>query len=101
MSIRSFQVLLEWDPNDELCVTYAPILDYLPTFGETREEALENTREAVIGYLEAAAKDRLVCAHSRHQRGVSFHRNLRRQKSCSISLPNLLRYPGRPSFRWF
>jgi predicted RNase H-like HicB family nuclease len=32
-------------------------LDYLSTSGDTREAALESTREAIVGYLEAAAKD--------------------------------------------
>jgi predicted RNase H-like HicB family nuclease len=38
-------------------VTHVPALDYLSTYGDTREAALESTREAIIGYLEAAAKD--------------------------------------------
>jgi len=59
MATRSFQVILEWDPEDHVWVTYVPTLDYLSTFGETRKEALENTREAIIGYLEAAAKEGL------------------------------------------
>jgi predicted RNase H-like HicB family nuclease len=54
---RQFQVLLEWDPEDEVWVTYVPHLDFLSTFGDTREEALEHTREAILGYLEAAAEE--------------------------------------------
>ena len=34
-----------------------PALNYLSTYGETREQALANTREAILGYLEAAAKE--------------------------------------------
>jgi predicted RNase H-like HicB family nuclease len=49
---RSFQVLLEWDPDDKVWVTYVPHLDFLSTFGDTREEALEHTREAIHLYLE-------------------------------------------------
>ena len=60
MGARSFQVVLEWDPEDQLWVTYVPILDYLSTFWETREEAFANTKEAIIGYLEAAAKEGLT-----------------------------------------
>lgn len=60
MSVRSFQVLLEWDPKDRAWVTYVPALEHLSTFGETREEALSNTREAIIGYLEAAAKEGIL-----------------------------------------
>jgi predicted RNase H-like HicB family nuclease len=57
MSVRQFQTLLEWDADDKVWVTYVPALDYLPTFGETREQALDNTKEAILGYLEAAAKE--------------------------------------------
>ncbi len=59
MGARCFQVSLEWDAEDCVWVTYVPVLNYLSTFGETREEALSNTEEAVIGYLEAAARERL------------------------------------------
>ncbi len=51
---RRFRVLLEWDPAARLWVTFVPGLDSLSTYGETREEALEQTREAILGYLEAA-----------------------------------------------
>ena len=57
--MRRFKVLIEWDPESQLWVTYVPSLDSLSTFGESREEALENTREAIIGYFEAAAKEGL------------------------------------------
>lgn len=57
MPKRSFQVLLDWDSGDHVWVTYVPALDFLSTFGETREEALANTREAILGYLEAVAKE--------------------------------------------
>jgi predicted RNase H-like HicB family nuclease len=59
MSTRRFGVLVEWDPEDEVWVTHVPSLGYLSTHGETREEALEQTREAVLGYLEAAGKEGL------------------------------------------
>lgn len=49
---RNYQVLLEWDPDDKVWVTYVPHLDFLSTFGDTREEALEHTREAISLYLE-------------------------------------------------
>ena len=38
-------------------MSYVPDLNYLSTFGETREEAIDKTREAIAGYLEAAAKE--------------------------------------------
>lgn len=59
MARRRFRVLLEWDPEDRVWVTYVPDLDWLSTYGETKEEALEQTREAILGYIEAAAKEGL------------------------------------------
>lgn len=55
MAARRFQVLIEWDPDDAVWVTYVPELGHLSTYGDTGEEALAQTREAVMGYLEAAA----------------------------------------------
>lgn len=54
---RRFKVLLEWDAGDDVWVSYVPTLGYLSTYGDTREDALEQTREAILGYLEAAAKE--------------------------------------------
>lgn len=54
---RQFQVFVEHDPSEKAWVTYVPALDHLSTFGSTRDEALENTREAILGYLEAAEKE--------------------------------------------
>lgn len=57
MAIRQFQVVLEWDADDQVWVTYVPSLGFLSTYGDTRDEALAQTREAITGYLEAAAKE--------------------------------------------
>jgi len=57
--IQNFQVLLERDAEAGVWVTYVPTLNGLSTYGETREEALEQTREAILGYLEAAEKEGL------------------------------------------
>ncbi len=57
MPVRRFTVLLEYDPEAQLWVTFVPALDYISTYGETREEALEQTRELIAGYLEAAAQE--------------------------------------------
>jgi len=51
---RQFQVFVEYDPAEKAWVTYVPALDHLSTFGTTREEVITNTREAILGYLEAA-----------------------------------------------
>lgn len=47
-----FSVIVESDGGD--FVTYVPALDFSSTFGATRDEALERTRELIVGYLEAA-----------------------------------------------
>lgn len=57
MPTRQFSVVVEWDSDDEVWVTHVPALDHLSTYGHSREAALESTREAIAGYLEAAAKD--------------------------------------------
>lgn len=59
MTPGRFTVLLQWDPSDRVWVTHVPALDYTSSFGDTREDALENTREAILGYLEAAEKEGL------------------------------------------
>lgn len=55
--LRRFNVILEWDLHDKVWVTYVPSLEHLSTFGDTKEEAIANTREAIIGYYEAAKKE--------------------------------------------
>ncbi len=45
------------EEQDGEFVTYVPALDFASTYGDTREEALERTRELIIGYLETAEKD--------------------------------------------
>ncbi|MSQ09434.1 MAG: type II toxin-antitoxin system HicB family antitoxin [Dehalococcoidia bacterium] len=57
MTTQKFDVVLEWDADESLWVTQVPALDHLSTYGDTREEALANTREAIAGYLEAAAQE--------------------------------------------
>ena len=57
VTTQHYQVLLEWDSEAEVWVTYVPTLNGLSIFGETREEALANTQEAILGYLEAAQKE--------------------------------------------
>jgi predicted RNase H-like HicB family nuclease len=57
MATQHYQVLLEWDSEADLWVTYVPALNGLSTFGETKDEALANTGEAIRGYLEAADKE--------------------------------------------
>ena len=54
MPSRRFKVLLEWDPEESVWVTYVPALNHLSTYGQTREAALEETREAIAGYIEVA-----------------------------------------------
>jgi predicted RNase H-like HicB family nuclease len=55
--LRKFKVLLEWDAADKVWVSHVPTLGYLSTYGDSRQEALAKTEEAILGYLEAAAKE--------------------------------------------
>ena len=52
-----YNAMLVWDKDDQIWVAYIPTLNWLSTYGETREEALEQATEAALGYLEAAAKE--------------------------------------------
>jgi predicted RNase H-like HicB family nuclease len=54
---RRYKVLLEWDGNEAVWVSYVPDLNDLSTFGESHEEAIDNTHEAIAGSVEAAAKE--------------------------------------------
>jgi predicted RNase H-like HicB family nuclease len=44
MQTRRFKVLIAWDAQAQVWVTYVPVLGNLSTFGDTREEAMELTR---------------------------------------------------------
>ena len=57
---HQFHVLLEWDATEQLWVSYVPALDYLSTYGGTRDEALAMTREAITGYVEAAEREEIT-----------------------------------------
>ena len=67
MITRQYKVLLEWDPEDEIWVSYVPDLNFLSTYGDTREEAVANTREAILGYFEAAEKEGLPIPENSHE----------------------------------
>jgi predicted RNase H-like HicB family nuclease len=60
MKTKRFQVVIEWDSEESVWVTSVPALNHLSTYGATKEEALAETREAILGYLEAAEKEHLV-----------------------------------------
>ncbi|MFQ5472277.1 MAG: type II toxin-antitoxin system HicB family antitoxin [Dehalococcoidia bacterium] len=57
MTTRSFKVLLEFDSDSQSWVTYVSAIENISTFGATKDEALENTKELILGYIEAAAKE--------------------------------------------
>ena len=48
MAASSYNVLLEWDPEENVWVTYVHAQDFLSTYGDTKGEAIENTREAIL-----------------------------------------------------
>lgn len=56
MDLLRGRVLIEWDPEDRVWATYVPEMNWLSTYGDTLEEAMDRTREAILGYLEAAEK---------------------------------------------
>lgn len=56
MALKRFQVLLEWDPRPGRWVAHVPVLNNLVAGGETRDEALERTREAILAFYEEAQR---------------------------------------------
>jgi len=55
--VKIYKVLMEWDSESSAWVTYVPELGDISTFGATEEEALAMTRDMILGYLEASAKE--------------------------------------------
>jgi predicted RNase H-like HicB family nuclease len=51
-----YKVLLQWDPDSNVWVTHVPELDDISTFGATQDEALQMTKDLILGYLEASKK---------------------------------------------
>jgi predicted RNase H-like HicB family nuclease len=62
MTTRIFKVILQFDPEDRAWVSYVPDLENISTYGDSEEEALAHTRELILGYLEAAAKEGILVA---------------------------------------
>ncbi len=54
MATQKFTIVLTWDEQEQLWVTYVPGLNWASTYGHTQEEALAMTQEMILGYLEAA-----------------------------------------------
>ena len=51
-----FKIVLEWDEQARAWVSHVPELGDISTYGDTLEEAIVQTREAILGYLETAAE---------------------------------------------
>jgi predicted RNase H-like HicB family nuclease len=54
-----FKIVLEWDAEDHVWVSYVPELGDISTYGDTVEDALAQTREAILGYLETATEQNI------------------------------------------
>jgi predicted RNase H-like HicB family nuclease len=52
-------IVLEWDNEDHVWVSQVPGLGGISTYGDTLEEVVAQTREAILGYLETAAEQGL------------------------------------------
>jgi predicted RNase H-like HicB family nuclease len=59
MTTRRFKVVLEYDSNESVWVTLVPGLNHLSAYGETREEALDRTRNAIVAYIEVAEVEQI------------------------------------------
>ena len=49
----TYNVILEWDSESNVWVTYVPELGGISTFGETEQEAMDMTRDMIKGHLQA------------------------------------------------
>lgn len=54
--IVPLKVIIVGDEENKVFITYVPLLNNISTFGDTVDEALQHTREAIHGYIEAAKK---------------------------------------------
>ena len=54
-----FKIALEWDAEDHVWISHVPELGDISTYGDTLEEAVTQTREAILGYLQTAAEQRI------------------------------------------
>ena len=52
-------IILEWDAGDHVWVSHVAEVGGLSTYGETLEETVAQTREAILGYLETAAEQHM------------------------------------------
>lgn len=53
-----FRIVLEWD-TDRVWVSHLPELADISSYGDTVEEAIAQTREAILRYLEAAVEQQI------------------------------------------
>ncbi len=68
--VTRYNVLLSWDDQDQVWIAYVPTLNWLSTFGETRDETLVQARDAILGYLEAAEKEGLDVPDADREAGL-------------------------------
>ncbi len=50
---------IEWDPEDRVWTAQVPALNNLSTYGDTYQEAVDECREAILGFFEASQKENL------------------------------------------
>ena len=53
------KIVLEFDAKNRVWVSHVPDLGDISTYGDTLEEAVAQTREAILGYLETAAEQQI------------------------------------------
>jgi len=57
--IDPLRIVLEWECDDQVWVSHVPGVGGISTYGDTLEEVVAQTREAILGYLETAAEQGL------------------------------------------
>lgn len=59
MNELDLTIRIEWDGDTKNWVTYVPELNNISTFGQTELEALDNTAEMIMGFIEASERQGL------------------------------------------
>lgn len=70
MRVQEYTFYMVWDPEERVWVTHVPDLNDLSSFGETEEEAIAMTREAIEFYLEVTREKGLPLPQPSSQFGT-------------------------------
>ncbi len=56
----TLKIIFEWDAQEHVWVCTVPEIGNISTYGDTLEEVVAQTREAILGYVETATEHGLT-----------------------------------------